>query len=313
MMFGGFVVIEIGAFVKTRLFLSTANYRSTTFFRQVATRRLKTEPRCVRVWGESYSSVGDFLVSRDFFGGVVSMTSLLAGKVALVTGGSRGIGRAVCVELAAQGATVWINYASRSDAAEETAALCEEKGAVAKIVPFQVEDSEAVDKAIDRIKAESGRLDIVVNNAGISRDGLFVRMKNADWEQTIQTNLTGAFYVARAAARLMMKQREGRIINISSVVGEMGNAGQVPYVSSKAGMLGLTKAMARELSSRNVTVNAITPGFIDTEMTQVLPEAVREEHLKAIPLARFGQPREVAALVAYITGQVIGVNGGMYM
>lgn len=245
----------------------------------------------------------------------------LAGQIAVVTGGSRGIGRAISIKLAGLGAHVVVNYSSNQGAAEEVQALCETAGGSASINGFNVGDSTSVDKAFDEIKEKHGRLDILVNNAGISRDGLFIRMKNEDWDQTLLTNLNGSFYCARAAVKIMMKARYGRVINISSVVAEMGNAGQVPYVSSKAGLIGLTKAMAKEVASRNITVNAITPGFIETDMTAALDDKVREEHLKVIPLARYGKAEEVAALTAflagadsaYITGQVIGINGGMYM
>jgi 3-oxoacyl-[acyl-carrier protein] reductase len=242
-------------------------------------------------------------------------------RVALVTGGSRGIGRAIAVALARQGAFVIVNYSSSPEAAQETLNMVREQGGDGELLKFPVQDSQAVENAFDGIKSRHGQLDILVNNAGISRDGLLLRMKDEEWLQTLAVNLNGSFFCARAASRLMLKARWGRIINISSVVGEMGNAGQAPYVSSKAGLIGMTKAMAKELASRNVTVNAITPGFIETDMTAALDDKLREEHMKAIPLGRYGQADEVAQLVAflasneaaYITGQVIGINGGMYM
>lgn len=249
------------------------------------------------------------------------MNKPLEGQVSLVTGGSRGIGRAISVKLAALGSRVFINYSSRVDAALEVVKECEELGVQAEAIGFDVSDSAAVDRAFDEIKTKAGRVDVLVNNAGISKDGLFIRMKDEDWDTTLKINLNGAFYCSRAAAKIMMKARYGRIINISSVVGEMGNAGQIPYSSSKAGMIGLTKSIARELASRNITSNVITPGFIETDMTGVLDEKVKVETLKNIPLGRFGHANEVAELVSflagasagYITGQVIGINGGMYM
>jgi 3-oxoacyl-[acyl-carrier protein] reductase len=245
----------------------------------------------------------------------------LKGKITVVTGASRGIGKSIAIELAKQGAFVWVNYSSNSAYAEEVVALCKQAGGDAASLQWNIASSEEVDAAFDKIKERHGKVDVLVNNAGISRDGLFVRMKNEDWDATLAVNLNGAFYCSRAAARFMMKNRWGRIINISSVVGEMGNAGQAAYSASKAGLLGLTKSLARELGSRNITVNAITPGFIETDMTAVLPEALKEEHQKGIALGRFGKADEIAPVVAflatdaagYITGQVIGVNGGMYM
>jgi 3-oxoacyl-[acyl-carrier protein] reductase len=242
-------------------------------------------------------------------------------RVALVTGASRGIGRSIAVALAKQGCFVIINYSSSPEAAQETLNEVREVGGDGEVIKFAVQDSEAVENAFDGIKSRHGQLDILVNNAGISRDGLVLRMKDEEWLATLGVNLNGSFFCARAAARLMLKSRWGRIVNISSVVGEMGNAGQVPYVSSKAGLIGLTKALAKELASRNVTVNAVAPGFIETDMTAALDEKVQGEHMKAIPLGRYGQASEVADLVAflvsdqaaYITGQVIGINGGMYM
>ena len=245
----------------------------------------------------------------------------LQGRVALVTGGSRGIGRAVCVRLAQEGARVFVNYARGADAAQETVKLCQEAGAEAEALGFDVADSAAVDQAMDQIKSKAGKLDILVNNAGIAHDGLLLRMKDEEWQQVIGTNLSGAFYCARAASKLMIKDRYGRIVNVSSVVGEMGNAGQVPYVSSKAGLIGMTKAIARELASRGITTNAVAPGFIETDMTNNLDEALKAEHFKTIPLSRYGQADDIAAAVAflasdeagYITGHTLSVNGGMYM
>lgn len=249
------------------------------------------------------------------------MTKEFEGKVVLVTGASRGIGRAISEAFAAKGATVLVNYSSSPAAAVETADRCKTAGGNAEIMQFNVGSSEEVDKAFDEIKQKYGKLDVLVNNAGISKDGLILRMKDEDWDATMKVNLDGAFYCSRAAAKMMLKAKQGKIINISSVVGEMGNAGQVPYVSSKAGLNGLTKALARELASRNVTVNAITPGFIETDMTGALDEKLKEEHLKSVPLGRMGKAEEIAGMTVflasdaanYITGQVIGINGGMYM
>ena len=247
------------------------------------------------------------------------MNAALTGKVALVTGGSRGIGRSICTALAKAGAKVFINFASNSAAAEETAKLCPEGSA--ELLGFDVSNSESVDAAFDAIREKAGKLDILVNNAGITSDQLLIRLKDEDWHRTMGINLNGAFFCSRAAAKMMMKARTGRIINISSVVGEMGNVGQVAYVASKAGLLGMTKALSRELASRGITVNAITPGYIETDMTKSLNQDLRERLAASIPLGRTGNPEEVAAAVAflasdvagYITGQVLGVNGGLYM
>lgn len=248
----------------------------------------------------------------------------LSGKVAVVTGGSRGIGRAICVELARLGARVVINYAGNEAAAQETARLVKEvakEGAAPVVKGFDVSDAAAVDKAFDEIKAECGGLHVLVNNAGISKDGLLLRFKDDDWNKTLNTNLFGAFACARAAAKLMTKQRWGRIINISSVVGESGNAGQVAYAAAKAGMIGMTKTLAQELASRSITVNAVTPGFISTDMTAALSDDQKKAILEQIPLKDLGNVDDIAHAVAflatdkarYITGHVLSVNGGMYM
>lgn len=249
------------------------------------------------------------------------MGKFLEGKIALVTGGSRGIGRAICEELAAHGAHVIVNFTSKPEAAEESVAACKRAGGSAEALCFNVGDSSSVESAFEQILAKHGRLDILVNNAGIARDGLVMRMKEEDWRATMDVNLSGAYFCIRAVAKSMMKARTGKIVNISSVVGEMGNAGQVPYAASKAGLIGLTKSLAREFAPRNITVNCITPGFIETDMTGTLTEEIKSEMLKGIPLERFGSAKEVASVVgflvsdgaSYITGQVIGVNGGMYM
>ncbi len=248
------------------------------------------------------------------------MTQSLAGKVALVTGGSRGIGRAISQKLAKKGAKIYVNYAGNEAAANETVKLVTDAGGQAVAMKFDVANRDAVDAAFDQVKAEGG-LHVLVNNAGISKDGLLLRFKDDDWAQTIATNLTGAFHCARAGAKLMTKQRWGRIINISSVVGESGNAGQVAYASAKAGLIGLTKTLAQELASRSITVNAVTPGFIDTDMTAALNEEQRKAILAQIPLDSMGTADDVAHAVAflatdkarYITGHVLAVNGGMYM
>jgi 3-oxoacyl-[acyl-carrier protein] reductase len=242
-------------------------------------------------------------------------------RIALVTGGARGIGRAIALALARPGVTLYLNDVVLGEEAERTQQEVEAKGAVARLVEFNVADAAAVNQGIDQIIKESGRLDLLVNNAGINRDNLIVRMKETEWDAVLGVNLKGAFNCIRAVSRPMVKQRSGRIINISSVVGVMGNAGQANYVASKAGLIGLTKTVARELASRNITVNAVAPGFIQTEMTEALPEAVRQQMLAQIPLGRFGTSEEVAQAVAflasdaatYITGQVIHVNGGMLM
>lgn len=245
----------------------------------------------------------------------------LEGKTALVTGGSRGIGRAICIRLASMGALVFINYVSNSAAAEETQKIIIEAGGKAEIIGFDVTDSKACQDAIKQLIKEHKSLDILVNNAGITRDGLMARMSEDSWDAVIDTNLKGSFICSKAAARSMMKSRWGRIVNISSVVGFSGNAGQVNYSAAKAGMQGVTKSMAREFASRNITVNSVAPGYIETDMTKDLSEAIQEKLLTEIPLASLGRPEDVAGAVAYlvspdggyVTGQTIHVNGGMYM
>lgn len=245
----------------------------------------------------------------------------LTDKTVLVTGGSRGIGRGICLRLASMGALVYINYVSRSGAAEETQKLIVDAGGKAEIIGFDVADGEAVQSAIKKITAEAGSIDILINNAGITRDGLMARMKERDWDDVLDTNLKGAFWCAKAVSRSMMKMKWGRIVNISSVSGFAGNAGQVNYSAAKAGMIGLTKSMAREYASRNITVNSVAPGYIETEMTIELEEAVQDQIKSEIPLGYFGQVDDIAAAVAYlvsedgryVTGQTLHVNGGMYM
>lgn len=245
----------------------------------------------------------------------------LEGKVAVVTGGSRGIGRAICIRLASMGALVYINYVSRSSAAEETRKIIQKAGDKAEIICFDVALSEDVTNAFKTILADTGSIDILVNNAGITRDGLMARMKESDWDEVMNTNLKGAFLCAKAASKAMMKKKWGRIINISSVSGIAGNPGQANYSAAKAGLIGLTKSMAREYASRNITVNSVAPGYIKTEMTDLLDEKAQEQLKRDIPLAVLGTTEDVAGAVAYlasedgryITGQTLHINGGMYM
>ncbi|WP_317303542.1 3-oxoacyl-[acyl-carrier-protein] reductase [Acidaminococcus timonensis] len=245
----------------------------------------------------------------------------LVGKVALVTGGSRGIGRAVALKLAENGADVAINYAGNTAAAEEVKATIEKLGRKAMLVQGSVADTDGVQALVNQVVKELGRLDILINNAGITRDGLLMRMKEADWDAVLETNLKGVFNCSKAVMRTMMKQKSGRIVNMASVVGEMGNAGQANYAAAKAGVIGFTKSLAKEVASRGITVNAVAPGFIATDMTKVLTDDQKAEMARSIPLGRAGQPEDVANAVlflvsdeaAYITGQVLNVDGGMVM
>ncbi len=244
-----------------------------------------------------------------------------AGKTAVVTGGSRGLGRAICLELARGGANVVFCYAGNESAARETVDRCEALGARALALRCDVARADGVKALMDAAVKECGRIDILVNNAGITRDGLLMMMKEADFDAVMDANLKGAFLCMKAASRIMVKQRYGRIVNLSSVVGLRGNAGQVNYAASKAGVIGMTKSLAKELASRGVTVNAVAPGFIATDMTAAMPDAAREAALASIPLQHLGTPEDVARAVAflasdeaaYITGQVLCVDGGMAM
>lgn len=244
---------------------------------------------------------------------------MLEGKKAVVTGASRGIGRAIALELAEQGAQVIINYNGSLESAEKVKSEIEAKGGKAEVVQCNVADFEQCSDFISRVIKDFGKIDILVNNAGITRDGLLMKMSEKDFDDVIAINLKGTFHTMRAAARQMIRQRSGRIINMSSVVGICGNAGQVNYAASKAGVIGMTKSAAKELASRGVTVNAVAPGFIETEMTAALSDRVKEEAVGQIPMGRFGKPEDIAKIVAflaseeagYITGQVIQADGGM--
>ena len=246
---------------------------------------------------------------------------LLDGKIALVTGGSRGIGRAIALRLAEEGAKVAINYAGNQTAAEEVKAIIEQHGGTAMIVQTDVSDSTAAAEMVARVHEELGGLDILVNNAGITRDTLLVRMKDEDFDAVINTNLKGIYACTKAAAKFMTKQRSGRIVNLSSVVGEIGNIGQTNYAAAKAGVIGFSKAAAKEFAARHVTVNVVAPGFIDTDMTAVLKDSIREKLIEGIPLGALGKPEHVADAVlflvseaaSYITGQTLNVDGGMVM
>jgi len=243
----------------------------------------------------------------------------LTGKCALVTGASRGIGRAIAVALAKAGADVAINYAGNAEAAKQTENLCAAYGVNTLVIKADVANAEECKSMIDCVKAHFGKLDILVNNAGITRDKLMIGMSETDFTEVIDTNLKGSFLCMQLASKLMIKQRYGRIINLSSVVGLHGNVGQVNYAASKAGVIGMTKSAAKELASRNITVNAVAPGMIETDMTAVIPEKAKEAMMAGIPAGRAGAPEEIADMVAflasdkaaYITGQVISVDGGM--
>jgi 3-oxoacyl-[acyl-carrier protein] reductase len=245
----------------------------------------------------------------------------MRGRIALITGGTRGIGRAVAVKMASLGVDVALFYAGNAQAAEETLGEVRALGVRAAAYQCDVLDGEAVNKAVAEARGALGPFDILVNNAGITRDGLSMRMREDDFRRVVDVNLTGAFLVSKAVMPDFIKKRSGRIINISSVAGLMGNAGQANYSVAKAGMIGLTKTLARELAARNITVNAVAPGFIKTEMTGAMKEEVLAQALKAVPLNRIGEAEEIAEAVAflagdasgYITGQVLQVDGGMYM
>lgn len=244
---------------------------------------------------------------------------MLEGKIAIVTGASRGIGAAIAKKLAGQGATVIVNYCGSKEAAEKVVDEIKQQGGVAKALQWDVSDFNRCKEMIDDIYKEYGTIDILVNNAGITRDGLLMAMSEDDFEQVIQTNLKGAFHCMRFVSRYMLKKRKGSIVNISSVSGIFGNPGQVNYSASKAGVIGMTKAAARELAARNIRVNAVAPGFVQSDMTDKLSEGVREEAKKQMAMGRFGTPEEIANVVSflvgeessYITGQVIRVDGGM--
>ena len=246
---------------------------------------------------------------------------MLKNKVAVVTGASRGIGREVALKLAALGAAVIINYNGSEEKAEEVKKQIEDKGGKAEIYQCNVSDFDACKEFIDYVIKKYNSIDILINNAGITRDGLLMRMSEKDFDDVINTNLKGAFNCIRFASRQMMKQRSGRIINISSVVGVSGNAGQTNYAASKAGIIGLTKAVAKEVASRHITVNAVAPGFIQTDMTDILSENTKKQIASMIPIGTFGSPKDVANATAflasdeagYITGQVLHVDGGMVM
>lgn len=244
---------------------------------------------------------------------------MLENKVALVTGAGRGIGRAIAIALAKEGAEVVVNYNGSEERAKEVKQTIEENGGKASIYKCNVSDFEACEAMIKDIVKEHGRLDILINNAGITKDGLIMKMKEEDFDSVLNVNLKGTFNTIRHSARQMLRQKSGKIINISSVSGILGNAGQANYAASKAGVIGLTKTIARELGSRGITVNAIAPGFVDTEMTGVLSEEIRENACRQIILGRFGKPEDIANVAVflasdkadYITGQVISVDGGM--
>jgi len=243
----------------------------------------------------------------------------LQGQTVLVTGGSRGIGRAIVLALGRRGARVMINYLGNHAAAEETLKHLATGGGSGELCPFDVSQERQVDEAVKKIVDQHKKIDIVVNNAGVTSDNLLVRLKPEDWDRVLGINLKGTVHCTKAVCRGMIRERYGRIINMTSVVGQMGNAGQSAYAASKAGIIGFTRAMARELASRGITVNAVAPGYIDTEMTERLPADLKNEFLKSIPLGRFGSTEDVAEAVAflagpgaaYITGQVINVNGGI--
>lgn len=244
---------------------------------------------------------------------------MLTGKVALVTGAARGIGRAIAIKLAKEGATVVVNYGSSRDKAQETVRLIEAAGGKALALQCDVSDYAACGRLAEAILEKYGRLDILVNNAGITRDGLILRMSEQDYDAVLDTNLKGAFNMIHHFTKSFLKQKSGKIINISSVSGVMGNAGQANYSASKAGLIGLTKSVARELASRGICVNAVAPGFVETDMTNKMPESAKESLNKMIPMGHIGRPEDIAAVVAfladeasdYITGQVICVDGGM--
>lgn len=245
----------------------------------------------------------------------------LAGQTAVVTGASRGIGRAIALKLASEGASVVINYQGSKERAEAVKAEIEEQGGTAYLYQCNVADFGACEEFLKAVTEQTGRLDILVNNAGITRDGLLMRMSEEDYDAVLNTNLKGTFHCIRFASRQMLKQKSGRIINISSVSGVLGNAGQANYSASKAGIIGLTKSAARELASRGIMVNAIAPGFVNTEMTEGLSEKVKEGAVAQIPLGRFGEPEDIAEAALflasesarYMTGQVLHVDGGMAM
>ncbi|HHU64348.1 MAG TPA: 3-oxoacyl-[acyl-carrier-protein] reductase [Clostridiales bacterium] len=246
---------------------------------------------------------------------------MLNGKTAIVTGASRGIGREIAIELGKAGANVVVNYASNKEAALEVVKSIEGNGGSAMAIAADVSKKEDVENLFKETMGKYKTVDILVNNAGITKDGLLLRMKEADWQNVIQTNLNGVFYCTQQASKIMVKKRYGRIINITSVIGIVGNTGQCNYAAAKAGVIGFTKSVAKELAGRGITVNAVAPGFIETDMTRVLPDKVKQSILVSIPLGFFGQPTDVAKTVTflasddarYITGQVINIDGGMVM